>query len=335
MQLVHRGGLLLLLIILALLLPAGVSALVTYDGSQVSVNQPVHDDVFASGGTVDINAPVDSLIAVGGTITINAPVAGDVIAAGGTITVNNDIEGKLIAAGGTIMVKGDIGTNAILAAGTVTLGPGATIGRDAMVTGGQVTNAGNVTGNLSVSAQSFDDRGTAGHLDVELSEPRDQFSAFRSLGLFILSVGMFILGLVLLHGAPKRFLAVEEEARRSPLIKTIAGFFGIIVAFIVLILVSITIVLLPLAFILWEAFFLGLLISTLVVSLAFGRTIAGYLKWEAPPWQYFIVGFIVLNLLFRVPVVGIVFVVIAVSLGTAAFFWTIWLHRDAIRGAAG
>jgi len=233
------------------------------------------------------------------------------------------------------MVNGDIGTNAILAGGTVTLGPGATIGRDAMVTGGQVTNAGNVTGNLSVSAQSFDDRGTAGHLEVELSEPRDQLSAFRSLGLFLLSVGMFFLGLVLIRVAPARFLAVEEEARRSALVKTIAGFFGIIVAFIVLILVSITIVLLPLAFILWEAFFLGLLISTLVVSLAFGRTIAGYLKWEAPPWQYFIVGFIVLNLLFRVPVVGIVFVVITVSLGTAAFFWTIWLHRDVIRGAAG
>jgi hypothetical protein len=204
-----------------------------------------------------------------------------------------------------------------------------------MVTGGQVTNAGTVTGNLSVSAQSFDDRGTAGHLDVELSEPRDPFSAFRSIGLFLLSVGMFFLGLVLIRIAPARFLAVEEEARRSPLIKTIAGFFGIIVVFIVLILVSITIILLPLAFILWEVFFLGLLISTLVVSLAFGRTIAGYLKWEAPPWQFFIVGFVILNLLFRIPVAGIIFVVIAVSLGTAAFFWTLWVHRDAIRGAEG
>ncbi|MFA5295686.1 MAG: hypothetical protein WC382_09235 [Methanoregulaceae archaeon] len=334
MQVIYGRGI-LLLIILAILLPAGVSALVTYDGSQVSIDQPVHDDVFASGGTVDINAPVDSLVAVGGTVTINAPVAGDVIAAGGTVSVNGDIGGKLIAAGGTITVNRDIGTNAILAGGTVTLGPGVTVGRDAMVTGGQVTNAGTVTGNLSVSAQSFDDRGTAGHLEVELSEPRDQFSAFRSLGLFLLSVGMFFLGLVLIRVAPARFIAVEEEARRSPLVKTIAGFFGIIVAFIVLILVSITIVLLPLAFILWEAFFLGLLISTLVVSLAFGRTIAGYLKWEAPPWQFFIVGFIVLNLLFRVPVVGIIFVVIAVSLGTAAFFWTIWLHRDVIRGAEG
>ena len=334
MHFVHRGGLLLIVTLLHLL-PAGVSALVTYDGSQVSVNQPVHDDVFASGGTVDINAPVDSLVAVGGTITINAPVAGDVIAAGGTVSVNGDIGGKLIAAGGTITVNSKIGTNAILAGGTVTLGPGATIGRDAMVTGGQVTNAGTVTGNLSVSAQSFDDRGTAGHLDVELSEPRDPFSAFRSIGLFLLSVGMFFLGLVLIRVAPARFLAVEEEARRSPLIKTIAGFFGIIVAFIVLILVSITIILLPLAFILWEVFFLGLLISTLVVSLAFGRTIAGYLKWEAPPWQFFIVGFVILNLLFRIPVAGIIFVVIAVSLGTAAFFWTLWEHRDAIRGAEG
>ncbi len=318
-----------------LLLPAGVSALATYSGGQVVIDEPVNDDLFVSGGMIEINAPVESVIAAGGTITINAPVSGDAIAAGGTITVNDRIGGKLVAAGGDITVNAEVGTNAVLTGGTVTIGNGATILRDAMISGGQVVNAGQVTGNLTVRAQTFDNRGTAGNIDVQLSDPGREFSHIFSIFGIIFTIGMLILGLVLLHFLPNRFLAVEEEVRTSPLVKTAAGFFGIIIAFILLVLVSITVVLLPLALIFWAAFFTGLLFSTLFVSLALGRIIARYLKWEAPSWQLFILGFIILNLVFRIPVAGIIVHAISVSLGTAAFFWTIYQNLDELRGVSG
>jgi len=214
----------------------------------------------------------------------------------------------------------------------VNLGQEAKIRRDAMITGGQVTNAGSIAGNLTVRARTFENTGTAGHVDVELSEPRAEFSRIFSIFGIIFSIGMLILGLVLLHFAPRCFVAVEEEVRKSALIKTVAGFFAIIVSLIVLILISITIVLLPIALLLWMAFFTALLLSTLFVSLALGRILARYIKWEAPPWQMFFVGFIILNLISRIPVVGIIILVISVSLGFAAFFSAVYHNRDKIRG---
>ncbi len=326
---------LVLTFLLLLLLPAGVSALATFSGGQVVIDQPVSDDVLASGGSVEINAPIDSLIAAGGTVTINAPVAGDVLAAGGTIKVNDRIGGKLVAAGGEITVNGEIGTNAVLTGGTVTIGPAAIISRDAMISGGQVVNAGKVAGNLTVRAQTFDNQGTAGNLDVELADPGREFSRIFSIFGIIFTIGMLILGLVLIHFLPNRFLAVEEEVRESALIKTVAGFFGIIIAFILLILVSITVILLPIALILWVLFFTGLLLSTLFVSLALGRVIVRYLKREAPPWQLFILGFVILNLVFRIPVAGFIVLLISVSLGSAAFFHAIYVNLDRIRGTGG
>jgi hypothetical protein len=319
-------------LLLVMHIPAVVSGLATYNGGQVVIGQPVPDDVFASGGTVDVNAPVDSLIAAGGTINVNAPVKGDVIAAGGTINVNSDIGGKLVAAGGTINVHNGIGTNAVLAGGSVNLGQGATIGRDALISGGRVSNAGTIAGNLTVRARTFENTGTAGDLNVELSKPREEFSRIFSIFGIIFTIGMLILGLVLLHFAPGHFMAVEEEVRKSALVKTVAGFFAIIVSLVVLILISVTIVLLPIALLLWMAFFAGLLLSTLFVSLALGRILALKVKWEAPPWQMFLLGFVILNIASRIPVAGIIVLGISASLGFAAFFLTLYRNRDKILG---
>jgi hypothetical protein len=324
--------LLSILLVLGILLPIGVSALATYNGGQVIIDKPIPDDVFASGGTIDVNAPVNSLIAAGGMININAPVTGDVIAAGGTININSDIGGKLVSAGGVINVNSGIGTNAVLTGGQVNLGKNALIERDALVSGGHVVNAGQVTGNLTVRSQSFDNEGTAGNLDVQLSDPRHEFSRILSIFGIIFTIGMFILGFILITIAPKRFLMVEEELRRSAIVKIIVGFFAIIVSLIVLVLLSVTVVLLPLVLVFWIVFFLAILFSTLFVSFALGQIIARYIKWDAKPWQIFVLGFIVLNLLFKLPVIGIIFLVISVSLGFAAFFWTITQHWDKIRG---
>jgi hypothetical protein len=321
-----------ILLTLVILFPIGASALATYNGGQVIIDKPVPDDVFVSGGTLDVNAPVNSLIAAGGMININAPVAGDVIAAGATINVNSDIGGKLVAAGGAVNVNSRVGTNAIITGGQVNIGKNAVIERDALVSGGQVVNAGQVIGNLTIRAQSFDNQGTSGNLDVQLSETRQEFLRIFNIFGIIFTIGMFILGLILLTVTPKRFLMVEEELRRSAVVKTIVGFFAIIVSLIILVLISITVVLLPLALVFWMIFFLALLLSTLFVSFALGRIIARYINWDARPWQMFVAGFIILNLIFRIPVIGIIILVISVSLGFAAFFWTLYQHGDEIRG---
>ncbi|MDD1673277.1 MAG: carbohydrate-binding domain-containing protein [Methanomicrobiales archaeon] len=320
-------------LILFLLLPAGVSALVTYNGGQVTIDTPVADDVFASGGTVDINAPISSLIAAGGTININAPVQGDVIVAGGQVNANSNISGKLVAAGGNVVLSGDVGTNVVITGGTVEIRQEATIDRDALLSGGTVTNAGTVKGNLTVRAQTFTNTGTAGHLDVQMSESQREFSRIFSIFGAIFTIGMFILGLILIKLVPRGFLVVEGEVRQSAILKTIAGFFAIIISFFILVLLSISLVLLPFALICWMIFFIALILSTLFVALALGRLIARWTKWEtANVWMMFLLGFIVLNLLFLIPVAGSIILVISVSLGFASFFHAMYVNWKVLTG---
>ena len=53
----------LIIILFALLaIPLGVSALVTYSGNQVSINDPVNDDIFVTGNIIEVNAPFPSII---------------------------------------------------------------------------------------------------------------------------------------------------------------------------------------------------------------------------------------------------------------------------------
>jgi hypothetical protein len=321
------------LLVLLLLIPGTVTALVTFNGGQVVIDHPIQDDVFASGGTVNIDAPVASLIVAGGTVNINAPVHGDVIVAGGTVNANNNIDGKLVAAGGTVVVSGTIGTNLVATGGTVEIRQGVIVERDALLSGGMVTNAGMVKGNLTVRAQTFTNTGSAGHLDVQLSEPQGNLSQIFSVFGLLFAIGLFILGLILLRILPRGFLVVEEEVRKSSVIKTIAGFFAIIISLILLVLISVTVILLPVALIFWMIYFIALILSTLFVALALGRLIAKWIHWETKQnWHLFVLGFIVLNLLFLIPIAGAIILIISVSLGFASFFHAIYVNWKVISG---
>ena len=81
----HTSGgslkrLLIISLMLFLLLPH-VQALEMLSGENVSVDSAIDDDVFAAGGTVNINAPVTSVVIAGGDVNINAPVTSVVIGA--------------------------------------------------------------------------------------------------------------------------------------------------------------------------------------------------------------------------------------------------------------
>ena len=320
------------LLLLLCLLPLPAPALETLSGGEVRVGQAIDDDVFASGGAITIDAPVDSLIAAGGQITVNAPVKGDVIAAGGQITLNSDVGGKVVAAGGTVTLNGKVGTNAVLTGGDVTLGSESSVGRDAMISGGNVVNGGAVAGKLSVKSNTFTNQGSAGTLDVEL-RPRSIFAGtFLSVFGILFTVGLLILGLVLIWVAPARFRVVERELTASPLLAVVIGFSGLVVGFILLVILAITLIGLPLAIFLGLLGGMALLLSTLFASSVLGRWIGTLLKKDLSGYVAFLIGFVVLNLLFRIPVAGFFLLVIAVSIGIGAMLLAAWHHRSPICG---
>lgn len=322
-----------ILVMFLLLLPSGVAALASYSGDQVSIDTPVADDVFAAGGVIGVNAPIDSLIAVGGTITLNAPVKGDVIVAGGHVIANNNIGGKLVAAGGTVEVNGDVGTNAVIAAGTVTVNPRSTIGRDAEILAGTVTSSGHVAGNLSVQSQSYSNTGVVGGTNTYVkTDPNSVSRIFTVLGV-LFSVGWLILGLLLLKIAPARYQVVVDEARRSPVIKLVVGFVGLVVTLIVLLILAITVVGLPIALASGLLVIIAIILSVFFVSSAFGRLLFSWLKVQVKDWHALVAGFVILNILFRVPVAGIIILILTISLGFGALLYAVHGHWKLITGS--
>lgn len=317
-------SIIILSFILILFLPSNVAALKMVSGDQVRVDSPLEDDIFATGGTIDINAPVDGVVIAGGNININAPVNGDVFVAGGQISVNSDVKGKIVAAGGNIDIKGN-SKNVVIAGGNINIHSTAVIGRDAVISGGNVNNAGRVNGNLTVRAENFQNTGSSGSVDFIKSEGAQ---SQRIIGIFriLITLGFLILGIIFLKLFPVQFLKVEEEIRKSSLLKAAAGFVLIIVSAVVIMLVAVTVIGLPIAAILAMLFIIALMLSTIFVSFSAGKKILGLLKLKAGYTWIFVAGFIILNLLFGIPYVGGLIQIVAISLGFGAVYYAL---RDA------
>lgn len=314
----------LAIIILALLLiPSGAEALTFLGGDETLIDTPIPDDVVVSGGTVTVNAPVDSLTVAGGTVRVDAPVAGDIIAGGGSLIINGDVGGKVLAAGGEIELNGNA-TNALVTGGAVRIGRDAVIERDAVISAGEVTNEGSVLRNLTVEAETFTNTGTAGNVTFEQEEPE---SALPGLFSVLFAVGFLILGLLLIRGFPDLFQAVVGQVRESPVLLTVLGFVAIIVSAIILVIVAITIVGLPIALVGGLIFLVALMLSSLFVAYALGDVIASRAGWSPGRAWIFVLGFVILQILIFIPLLGAIVQIIAVSLGFGGLLYALRSDR--------
>ena len=316
-------------IMLALIIPSSVQGLALYSNGTVVIDQPIADDLIVSGGFVEINSPVQSLIAAGGTVEVNAPVEGDIIAAGGTVTLNGDTGGKAVLAGGTIRINGNISRNLVAYGGDIVISPTSTIGRDATVSGGTVSNRGQVMGTLHASGQHVENTGSAGVVDIQVEE-KEEDGIIASLLLFLVTAGMLILGLILLHFCPNKFRAVAERIHKRPIFSIALGIGGLIGGVIVIVLLMITLVGIPFAILLLLGLLSGLLLSVLFVSLAIGDVICGRLHMDWKNWQKYLLGFILLFVSFMIPLVGPIISILAIIIGLGGILNTLYENRGLI-----
>ncbi|HPJ29884.1 MAG TPA: hypothetical protein PLZ42_00660 [Methanothrix sp.] len=284
----------------------------------VSIDSPVEDDIFAGGDTVNINAPVDSAVIFGGRVNVDAPIKGDLIVAGGEVDLNSEVGGKVLAAGGTINLRGDVERNVVMAGGTVRILSTSDIGMDAAISGGEVYNAGNVTGTLWVNAGDFENTGTAGEVKYQMWEEheaaREPEALISTFGILMI-LGFLIVGVLILRLFPESMSSVDGEIRRSPLVRAILGL-GLIVASMVLIFVSmVTVIGMPLGFLLLALFVAALLVANLFVSFSLGRWIARALNRNLGDMPAFVLGYLILSILFLIPLVGFLIELLSISLG--------------------
>jgi hypothetical protein len=321
----------IMLFMALVLVSSSAHALQTFSGDVVSIDDPVDDDVFAAGNIVNINAPVGSATVAGGKLNVNAPVKGDLFAVGGDVLLNSDVGGKVVAAGGNVNAGGDVGTNLVAMGGQVSILPGVDVARDALIAGGNVINAGTVNGTLTVSASSFQNKGSAGKVDFYQTEgpgEEERKSAWAGIGIFglLMMLGYLILGLILLRYLPVVFEAIDGEIRRSPVVTTVIGFVLMIAAFIAIIIVAVTVVGIPIALISALLLAVALMLTGTFVSYSLGKWIGTRLNLKYGDMALFVIGFVILNILFLIPFVGWLIGLISLSLGFGAMLYAARNH---------
>ena len=127
--------------------------------------------------------------------------------------------------------------------------------------------------------------------------------------------------MILVKFLPGIFMAVDSEVRSSTLLKTILGFVMIIASFIAVLLVAVTVVGLPIALISFLLILATLMLSGTFISFSLGKWIGEQTKIKQGNSILFVIGFVILNVLFLLPFVGGLISLISMSLGFAAILY--------------
>jgi len=308
----------ILLLTSILAMAPAAEALEIMGGDVVNIDSPIADDLFAGGNTVNINAPVDSAFIAGGNVFVNAPIKGDLVVAGGVIELNSDVGGKVVAAGGTINLRGDVERNVVMAGGQVRVHPASEIGRDAALSGSDVYNAGTVRGTLWVSARSFENPGSAGAVKFQRWQEgaiEGESKAVISTFSLLMILGFLIVGLLALRLSPGSVSVVDRKIRESAPVRALLGFVLIVASSILIVISILTVVGLPLGFLLLALFVAALILADVFVSYSLGRWALSTLNQDRTDLTAFVLGYTILSVLFLLPYAGPVIKLISVSLG--------------------
>ncbi len=319
-----------ILILIALIITAGlltppVMAFDSRSGDNIVINEPVDDDLIATGGSMIVNAPVKSitwaggtliinepveknLIAAGGTIQVNAPVGTDLLAAGGNIDINGDVGGKIMAVGGSVTMSGNA-ENIAASGGTVVLSKNTVIRKDAMISASGYTTQATILGNLTV------EEGGSGDTGFQMKKIGDMIGAFISLVMILSFFGFLILGIIFVKLCPAFHAALVKTGKEKTLLSFIAGIAGLVIGGILCIILLITIIGIPLAILICLLILIGLLLANILSGALVGEWIQQLAKKDVSPLWGFLVGFVILNALFFIPFIGFFIWIIAILLG--------------------
>jgi cytoskeletal protein CcmA (bactofilin family) len=322
----------------------------------------VQDDLLTAGRTVRVGAEVEGDVAVAGSdVTVSAPVKGYVMSAGRTVSVEAPVGNDLWAAGERVDIAGPVGNNAMIAGQTVRLQPGATVGHDARLAGGEVRSEGRIAHDLTISAGRAEiggdiggavnasarqvtvlpDAVVRGDLIVRAPEPpvispgaqvmgNVDYQRTAGAGWWLAwpvlwsCLFLLVLNLIGLYVAPTWFSRVAETLRTRPLSSLLAGVVVLIAVPIVIAILLITVIGIPLAVILTAAYVIALVLSAAFVSYRIGLWVFDRLhRTGVSRWAAMLVGALLVSLAISLPMVGglIALAVVLIGAGALAVEW--------------
>lgn len=306
-------------------------------GGNLTVDGIINGDVLAVGGTININGKVSGNIrAIGGRITLsNASIGRNVSVIGGNLNFNNDtrIAGSLSAAGGNLNLFSEVAKEANLAGGDIILG--SIINGPVNIGAGQIgiKKTARIKGDLNYwsgdKAQIENGAIVSGKIqmhELPRNNPDTEKAArvFAQISLFVKVLGFITyltLGLLLISFYPKLTQSAVSALNEKPSRSFLIGFLSFFLIPAVFIILLVTVIGIPLAFILMSGYFLLSVFGIIITSLWFGQKVLKSENENSRLATSLLVGLVIYEIPVFLPFIGWLIKLIAVSLGIGALVW--------------
>ena len=308
-------------------------------GQDVDVRGIVDRDVIVAGETVGIhNTVTNNIIAAGKTVRITDYVGGGVIAAGQDIIIDTGarIDGGVIAAGDTIRIDGIVSGSVHLYGRSITLnGPiqgNVTVHAETVSIGSAII-LGNVTGTIDKPLIKSQDARIEGKLDLKqdstLKDSGRSMPMARGGGLFFGIFLTFLMGFIcsaiLVWLAPKYVERVRSLVQTHTNKALLTGIASVLLVIPLTILLLVMIVTLPIACVVFLVFMLAMMLGHLVSYLYIGDLVGMALtKKHWSTLGAIAAGALILAILGYVPLIGMLAVFLATSLGAGVILLDLW-----------
>jgi cytoskeletal protein CcmA (bactofilin family) len=306
-------------------------------GKDVEVTGRVSGNLVALAEDIQVSGNIDGMIvAAGDSLELSeAIISSDLWLAGDTIDVDadTDIGGNLTSASSSLDFAGKVGRDLIAAAERVSVSGSVTQDlraaakyldiADAAIVGGNIIYRTDDAEDLSLSTDSTE-QGTVDHEekseDIDLGVPRDA-QDFYLWGL-LWFVASFIVGWLALTVFPT-LGTLQLGAGKDALKTTGMGFLVLVSVPVMVIVVGITIVGLPLSFIVLASWLVAWYLAKIVLAHLIGRSIFASRDNDPSHAASLFVGLAIITVAVNLPLIGstLNLVATAVGLGLLAELW--------------
>ncbi len=270
----------------------------TVAGQTVYVNAEVGHGVRVAGSTIDLGGSIGrDLMAVGSTITLNkdSNIEGDLGLGAETAVLRGNVQGDVRGGAEELIIEGSIAGDVEVHVRTLVVRPGASIGGNLTYTGETEANipAGTVEGDVAFTERVQQEWRRDMRRGLGALAP---LAIFASLAWSVIAYLMaFITGLVLILLMPRRMAGAAVAMRTDTGPAAGWGALALFVTPLAAIIVSITIVGLPLGIITLLVWGILLYLTQLPVGILLGNLILG--RRRSLDSKGFMIGSLALGLL--------------------------------------
>jgi hypothetical protein len=286
-----------------------VAGYVMVAGSNVNINGSVGNDLWAAGANVNVNAPVaDNAMLAGSDVKLlpDAVVKHNAKIAGSAVSVQGRIERNLKLAARDAQIASEIGGSVDARVESLKLLPGAVVRGNLVVYGPkepEISSQAQVLGRVEYHKRVWERRGIVEWLR----------------GWVWLSLAILIVGFVAIAVSPLWANRVSAMITGKPWSSILTGLAGLLLGPLVMALLLVTVVGIPLAFILLALYVVAMLLSGVFVAYLVGGWLLDRLKRpQSTAYLRMAVGAIAVGACMSLPWIGGIVQLLALLIGFGA-----------------